>query len=110
MARRTTVILEDDIDGGPADQQVTFALDGIEFEIDLSESNAAALRGVLEPYVSAGRRTGGRPQHKAAPTRHSSRAQWLSDVRTWARAHGHDVADRGRLSRSVVDAYEAAQA
>ncbi|WP_411078348.1 histone-like nucleoid-structuring protein Lsr2 [Streptomyces sp. cmx-10-25] len=32
----------------------------------------------------------------------------LAAIRTWARAHGHPVADRGLPSRTVLDAYAAA--
>ena len=42
MAQKITVTLEDDLDGGPADQTVRFGLDGAEYEIDLSTSNATA--------------------------------------------------------------------
>lgn len=108
MARRTTVLLEDDIDGGHADHQVSFALDGIEYEIDLNDANAEALRRTLDPYVNAGRRTGGRRQQKAAAGVIRDRTTWLSEVRAWARANGHNVSDRGRIAKVVVDAYAAA--
>ncbi|MGY4541274.1 hypothetical protein ACVWY0_001183 [Arthrobacter sp. UYNi723] len=47
MATKATVILIDDLDGGAADETVTFALDGAGHEIDLSAANAAALRSLL---------------------------------------------------------------
>jgi hypothetical protein len=56
MAMSRVVQLVDDLDGGPADQTVQFGLDGAGYELDLSAANAAALRAVLSPYVSAGRR------------------------------------------------------
>jgi len=37
MARRVTVALEGDLDGGPADETVRFGFGGAEFEIDLSK-------------------------------------------------------------------------
>ena len=40
MAQKVEVHLEDDLDGGPADDTVTFALDGKDYEIDLSTANA----------------------------------------------------------------------
>jgi hypothetical protein len=43
MAQRVKVILEDDIDGSPADETVQFALNGTSYEIDLSSENAQAL-------------------------------------------------------------------
>ena len=40
-------MLEDDIDGGEAERTVSFAFDGVEYEIDLSAANAAALAEAL---------------------------------------------------------------
>ena len=37
MAQRVTVALEDDLDGGPADETVRFAFGGSDYEIDLSK-------------------------------------------------------------------------
>ena len=55
MSRRTIVQLDDDLTGGPADESVTFGLDGRSFEIDLSAKNAQELRETLAPYIAAGR-------------------------------------------------------
>ena len=61
MAKKVTVTLVDDFDGeGDADETVEFALDGVNYEIDLSAKNAAKLRSDLKKWVDAGRRTGGR--------------------------------------------------
>ncbi|MGX5359087.1 histone-like nucleoid-structuring protein Lsr2 [Kocuria sp. KH4] len=49
--------LEDDLDGGPAEHTVTFALDRKDYEIDLSDDNAQKLREVLHPYAAASRKT-----------------------------------------------------
>lgn len=55
MAERIQVELVDDIDGSPAQQTVTFALDGVTYEIDLSEQHAQALRSVLSRYIDCAR-------------------------------------------------------
>lgn len=60
MAQRTILELVDDLDGGKADETVTFALDGVDFVIDLSTDNAERLRDTLAEYVGHARRTGGR--------------------------------------------------
>ncbi|WP_425465871.1 Lsr2 dimerization domain-containing protein [Nocardia bhagyanarayanae] len=45
MARKVVVTVVDDFDGhSPAVEMVSFALDGVGYEIDLSEQNAARLR------------------------------------------------------------------
>lgn len=63
MAQETIIVLTDDLDGGDADETVSFALDGKAYEIDLNKKNAAALRRTLKRYIdhgrSAGRASGG---------------------------------------------------
>ena len=44
MARKVQVLLVDDLDGGAADETVSFALDGASYKIDLSSINAKKLR------------------------------------------------------------------
>jgi nucleoid-associated protein Lsr2 len=109
MAQRVSIVLEDDLDGGAADETVTFALDGVSYEIDLSAKNAGALRDALAPYVGHGRRAGGR--RASARTNGGSRSSGkrdLADVRDWARKNGHKVSDRGRISAEIQAAYDKA--
>ena len=47
VATKITVVLEDDLDGGPADETVRFGLDGVEYEIDLSKQHARTFRREL---------------------------------------------------------------
>ena len=56
MAQKVQVILVDDIDGGPAEETLSFSLDGVSYEIDLSSANAARLRENFAPYVGTARR------------------------------------------------------
>ena len=60
MAQRVKIILEDDLDGSTADETVTFGLDGVTYEIDLSAANAAKLRDDFASWVGHARRSGGR--------------------------------------------------
>ncbi|MDQ1304823.1 MAG: hypothetical protein QG671_651 [Actinomycetota bacterium] len=112
MAQKVQVILTDDLDGGEADETVAFALDGVSYEIDLSEANAEALREALAAYVEAARRIGGRATRRSAgaKSRPASERVDLSDLRAWARENGYQVSDRGRVSSEVRAAYEAAHA
>ena len=107
MAQRVNIVLEDDLDGSEADETVTFALDGVTYEIDLNAANAAGLRDSLAPYVGHARRAGGR---RAAGRPSSSRGgkRDLTDVRDWARKNGHKVSDRGRISAEIQAAYDKA--
>ena len=104
MAQRVQVVLEDDIDGGTAAETVTFGLDGVTYEIDLNDDNVAAMRDAFAPYVSAGRRVAGR-RSSGTSSRGSSNKGELTKIREWARANGHQVSDRGRISQAVRDAY-----
>jgi hypothetical protein len=107
MAQRVQIILEDDYDGGVAEETVTFGLDGAEYEIDLSAKNAANLRDALAPWLGHARKTGGRRKRGSAKSTGSSST---SDIRAWALANGHDVSSRGRVSADVREAYEKAHA
>ena len=111
MAQKVQVILVDDIDGGEADETVSFALDGVSYEIDLSESNATELRDALAQWVGHARRVGGRSTARraaAAPKKNGAAAARpdLTEVRSWAREQGYEVSDRGRVSAQILQAYE----
>lgn len=69
MASRTVVELFDDLDGGRADETVSFALDGVDYEIDLSTANAAQLRSVLAEYVSHAHRAPTKAKRAERPER-----------------------------------------
>ena len=114
MAKRTIHMLIDDLDGGEADETVKFALDGVQYEIDLSKKNATKLRDVVAPYLSAGTKIGrggvvvggraatARGRGGAAADREQNRA-----IRAWAQGKGIKVSDRGRIKQEVVDRYNA---
>lgn len=115
MAQKVQVILVDDVDGGEADETVSFSLDGVSYEIDVSEDNAQALRDALAPWVgharrvsgrSGGRGRGGSGRGRAGGAGGSGGRPDLSAVRAWARENGFQVSDRGRVSSEVMSAYE----
>ena len=106
MAQKITVVLEDDIDGGPASETVHFSLDGVAYEIDLNDANAARLRDTMAPYVGPARRTGGRSTSGRARGRGRGRHNRTAEIRAWARDNGHKVNERGRVPGDIVAAYE----
>lgn len=108
MATRTIVVLVDDIDGGDAAHMVEFALDGANYVIDLSAKNAKKLRGAMQPWVDAGRRTGGRRRGPRKDSRAIGRGD-TSAIRRWAHGNGYEVSTRGRICTDVVRAYDAAK-
>ncbi|MFD5213040.1 Lsr2 family protein [Microbacterium sp. NPDC058345] len=113
MARRIVHQLVDDIDGALLEagegETVHFSLNGTAYEIDLTTAHADELRDVLAPYIQAGRRaTAGGSARAASPRRRASRGNDTAAVREWAKANGHKVSERGRISADVMDAYQAA--
>ncbi|HLS03575.1 MAG TPA: Lsr2 family protein [Actinomycetales bacterium] len=107
MAQRTQVILIDDIDGSEAAETISFALDGVNYEMELSEENAEKLRNELGVWIKNARRVSGRLARgrRSSVTRVSSNS---ATIREWARANGYTVNERGRLPKEIVDAFEAA--
>ncbi|MEV8440453.1 Lsr2 family protein [Actinosynnema sp. NPDC051121] len=117
MAQKVLVQLIDDLDGTPAEdgQTVSFALDGVTYEIDLKPKNADKLRGALADFVAAARKTGGRAKRGTAaapgtrrPAPDTRNKEQTKAIREWARSNGHELADRGRIPASVIEAFEAA--
>ena len=106
MARKTYVELIDDLTGDKADETVNFALDGVAYEIDLTEENATKLREALGTWVEKSRRVGGRRARGTATSRSSSNDS--ARIREWAREAGYEVPDRGRISGTIRKAYEEA--
>jgi hypothetical protein len=110
VAQKVKIILIDDIDGGEADETVRFGLDGVQYEIDLSEAHASELRGALADYVGAARRSNSSKQRSnTSGTPAPSRNQEAAQIREWARENGYDVSSRGRVNSEIVEAYRAAQ-
>ena len=106
MAQKITVALEDDLDGGPADETVRFGLGGTEYEIDLSTKNATAFRRRFALYIEHARKTG-RGQRRR-PGRSASSREHSGNIRAWAKDQGIAVSDRGRIPASVAEQYDAA--
>ena len=118
MAKRVVETLLSDLSGAeiPADSAggtVEFSVSGQQYAVDLTADELDAFNGALEPYVSAAQRL----SKRGAPVRSSrlsasgsgrrSREQ-LSAIRVWARKNGFEVADRGRISAELQEAFDAA--
>ncbi|GAA3454371.1 histone-like nucleoid-structuring protein Lsr2 [Dactylosporangium matsuzakiense] len=115
MARRVIHELIDDLDGGLADESLSFGLDGVQYTIDLSAKNAAELRDVLAPFVGAaskvGRTPASTPPARGGRTRPvlSARAEREQNraIREWAQGKGLEVSDRGRIRADIVERFHA---
>jgi hypothetical protein len=112
MAQKHIVQLIDDLDEGVADETVSFALDGNNYEIDLSAANAQKFRDVLADYVGHARRVnrpgrsaaGGASPRRAARNGRGDREQTAA-IRDWARKNGFKVGEKGRIPANILDAY-----
>lgn len=109
MAKRTITVLQDDLDGSDAAETVSFAVDGVSYEIDLNEDNAARLRDDFAVWTAHATRVGGR-RRTSGGSSGSGAKEDLDAIRRWARDNGHEVADRGRISAKVKEAYAKAHA
>ena len=113
MAQITEVRLVDDLDGGEAAESIAFGIDGKFYEIDLSEKHAAALRDAFAPFIGGARRAGNaakvmsRQRMSTATATGSGRSRGeTAAIREWANANGLEVSTRGRISSTVLEAYE----
>jgi hypothetical protein len=111
VAQKVEVTLVDDLDGGAADETVSFAIDGTSYEIDLSGKNAQKLRDAVTPYLGAARKVGriggrggrgGRSGGSATVDREQNQA-----IREWAKKKGLNVSERGRIPQEIVERYHA---
>jgi hypothetical protein len=106
MAQKIQTLFIDDIDGSAAEGTVRFALDGADYEIDLSSKHSDELRDILADYIAHARKTGG--TSRRATTRGSRKTSAIDTVaiRTWARENGYDIKERGRVPADVVAKYK----
>lgn len=114
MARR--IVFMDDLEEGDVEADagtITFSLEGTSYEIDLSQRNAAKLRGVLGPFIDHARRAGRAAAPKSTGGSKAGGSGYAPDqlqaIREWARRNGHNVSDKGRIPNDILLAFEQAQ-
>lgn len=124
MAKVEITVFTDDVDGSDASETVTFGLDGVQYEIDLSGDNAGKLREALAAYMDKGRKVlalNGRPAKPGRVYQGGTRTAAKVDreqnkaMRDWWAANWKaadlvmpgegNAAGRGRIPREVVAAY-----
>jgi Lsr2 len=106
MVKRVTESLVDDMDGkSAADETVEFEIDGISYQIDLSSKNARKMRKDLGKWIAAARRVGGRRRRSLVGGIRTSSPDESRAIRQWARRHGFEVGERGRIPSEIVGAY-----
>lgn len=105
MAKRTSVELIDDIDGSAADETLTFSIDGVHYEIDLSSENAEKFRSEIGAWAEKATRVDRKKALKVSSTQASAENE---KIRAWARENGYEIGDRGRIRAEIREAYAAA--
>ena len=111
MAQKVNIILVSDLSGEEIPQgegeTISYGLDGVDYEIDLTSAEAEKFRGLLSDHLAVSRRVGGRRQRgtSSAATQNGPSA---AEIRAWAKENGYDVPDRGRIPAEAREAYEAA--
>jgi hypothetical protein len=120
MAQKVITVVTDDLDGteianGQGDT-VTFGLDGVTYELDLTNANAQALRDAIAPYIKVGRKSGSSTSASKSTgggrRKNSGSSASRSDtqtIREWAKANNLEVSERGRISGALRAQFSAAQ-
>ena len=109
MAQKVQTLVIDDLDGSDAEGTVFFGLDGRQYEIDLSTDHAEDLRAALARYIGAARKVTGTARRAGQNGRKTPASSTSNtDVRTWAKAQGLEIKERGRVSADILARYRAA--
>ena len=120
MVRKVIEEVYDDIDGTQGAETVTFAFNGTEYEVDLTEAHETELADALAKYIEAGRKVSGgrgrpvsRKPAKAAGkgsrgSAKDSAGPSTAEVRKWAQESGLNVPDRGRISGDIMVKFQEA--
>lgn len=117
MAKQVYVELVDDIDGSPIKsgkgETIGFAVDGVDYEIDLGTKNAKEFRKQLDYWTGYATKLNGRTKKasakKVASTTSTRDPLQTKAIREWASQNGYTVSARGRIPADVEEAYNAAQ-
>ncbi|MGB3684975.1 MAG: Lsr2 family protein [Ornithinimicrobium sp.] len=110
MAQRVRTILVDDIEGTEikeGGETISFGYRGVNYQIDLNDENAKKFDEAMDFYLTHATRLGGRKEPSGTSSTRTDKAQ-LDAMRSWARENGHQVSSRGRISKAVREAYQAA--
>jgi hypothetical protein len=108
MAQKIQTLFVDDIDGGDAEGTVRFALDGTDYEIDLSSKHTNELHKALGVYIGHARKVGGARRASRGPGRRGASTVDTHKVREWAKEQGIEIKDRGRVPADIVTRYREA--
>ncbi|WP_327357801.1 histone-like nucleoid-structuring protein Lsr2 [Streptomyces sp. NBC_01304] len=99
-------IVESDLSGKPDAATVTFGLGDTWYEVDLTAEEQKDLEKALKSYLKAGRKAGqSAPKKRVVP---ETTAEEREQIRDWAKKKGLEFAERGRIPKNVMKAYDEA--
>jgi hypothetical protein len=107
MAIRHLTILVDDLTGEESDDiaTVSFSLEGVDYEIDLTAANANKLRAALSDFIAQARQ----PKDRSKQSR-AGRGVEAAKVRDWAKQNSISVPARGRIPNEIMEQFRLNQA
>jgi Lsr2 len=106
VSKTVTITVIDDLDGSVDGVETTeFGIDGKWYEIDLSASNRARRDAMLAPYIEAARKVKSGTRRATVKSVDAPQRGETRQIREWAKQHGKDINDRGRLPREVLAAW-----
>lgn len=121
VAKQVTVQLVDDLDGSVIDDEsgeaIEFAVNGVEYSIDLKAKNASEFHKKLGYYIEHATRVGGRKRKPSPSTAATSKVagkqakrdpEQTRAIRQWAFDQGYEISERGRIPAGIEEAFNAA--
>jgi len=115
MSQKIEVILYDDLEYYTnqakeidAEYAAKFALNGVEYEIDLCAKNMSALEDLLMPYMKAGRKVSPSPKKNVDTRSYQGRMNSQARnniIREWAITEGYNIAANGRIPTAIIAEY-----
>ncbi|WP_059387745.1 histone-like nucleoid-structuring protein Lsr2 [Arthrobacter sp. Hiyo1] len=108
MAKQTYTRVIDDLTNEVLEEgqgeTLTFGFQGKSYSIDLGQKNADEFRKLMQKYTSVATQEVSRLPRAASSSAKSDK-QELKKIREWAASQGIEVNARGRIAKSVEDAY-----
>lgn len=112
MAQKVSVRIVSDLSGTVLEEEqaetVTYTVDGVTYEMDLSREEAEGFRKQFEQFISISRRVSGR-RRTSSPAKRKDTAWENKQIRAWAADNGFEVPARGRIPNEVLTKYHEAQ-
>src|ERR1700712_5271068 len=100
MAKTIITSVTDDLDGSANAKPITFGLDGVAYNIDLSARNEKKLRDALQEFINHAGRERSSGTSKTTKVR-GQRDFDIAALRTWAAKKNIDVPARGRIPGAI---------